>query len=75
MIQAESMIDFIELLWSEIIDIEPIVIPGVGLCLLHLVIKLLIGYLRKARESDIVAAFDNGLTLTEDGEVARNTVP
>lgn len=69
------MIDSIELLWSEIIDIEPIVIPGVGLCFLHLGLQLLIGYFREAREGDIIAAFDNGLALTEDGEAAGNAVP
>ena len=69
------MIDLVELLRREVIDIEPIVIPGICLCLPHLRLKLLICYLRVARKGDIVTAFDDGLTLTEDGEVTGNAVP
>ena len=64
------MVDFVELLGRKIIDIEPIIIPRVCLCLLHLRLKLVVGYLGEARKGDIITAFDDWLALTENGEVA-----
>ncbi len=71
----ELEIDPIELVGGKIINIEPIIIPGSGLCFLHLVLKLLVGELRVVAETDIVAAFDYGLAFAEYGKVAVKTVP
>lgn len=74
MIQTKAMVDFIKLLGCKIVDIEPIVIPRVSLCLLHLRLQLIVGYLGEARKCDIITALDDWLALTENGEFARYTV-
>ena len=71
----EMEVGLIELVGSEIIDIEPIIIPGCRLGLLHLLLQLLIRKLGIVAEADIVAALNNGLTFAEYCKMTVEAVP
>jgi hypothetical protein len=68
------MIDSFKLIWCEIVDIEPIVIPWDCLGIFHLLFKFFIGELGVVADVYVVTALYDGLALAEDGEITVETI-
>ena len=76
MVGGKCIVLLLELFRSEVVDIEPVVVPRVQFGLFHLLFEGFVGeFFGVAHEREIGAALDDGLAFAEDCELAVETVP
>jgi hypothetical protein len=72
---CKSEIRFVKFSWCEVVDVEPVVVPGVCFGLLHLFRQFAVAKLGIATELYIVAALNDRLALAKDREMAVMAIP